>query len=167
MGTILADDDVRFANPLDAVEEIVSAQQWSYDRHSEQELSVCVAGTWGDLHLGFSCCDGHRAMQIACAYDLHVPPAKLAAIYPLLAQINERLFLGHFDIWSEDRTPMFRHAVLLRDDSPPPQDQLESLIEIAVSECERFYPALQLVLWGGKSAEEAVMVALLDTVGEA
>jgi hypothetical protein len=40
-------------------------------------------------------------------------------------------------------------------------------MEIAVSECDRFYPAFQFVIWGGKSAAEAIGAAMLDTVGEA
>ncbi|MGH6959444.1 MAG: YbjN domain-containing protein, partial [Dongiaceae bacterium] len=35
------------------------------------------------------------------------------------------------------------------------------------SECERFFPAFQFVLWGGKSPEEALAAAMLETVGEA
>ena len=31
----------------------------------------------------------------------------------------------------------------------------------------RFYPALQMVLWGGRSVGEAVEAALMETVGEA
>ena len=42
-----------------------------------------------------------------------------------------------------------------------------NLIEVAISECERFYPAFQFVLWGGKSAEEAIAAAMLETQGEA
>jgi len=40
-------------------------------------------------------------------------------------------------------------------------------VDIAVAECERFYPAFQLLLWGGKSPDEAVAAAMLETVGEA
>jgi len=41
------------------------------------------------------------------------------------------------------------------------------LIEIAITECERFYPAFQFVIWGGKSPAEAIAAAMLETVGEA
>ena len=44
---------------------------------------------------------------------------------------------------------------------------MEDLIEIAVGEADRFYPAFQFLLWGGKSPEEALAAALLETVGEA
>jgi hypothetical protein len=46
-------------------------------------------------------------------------------------------------------------------------EQIEDLVDIAVSECERFYPAFQLVVWGGKPADEAMAAAMIDPIGEA
>jgi len=43
----------------------------------------------------------------------------------------------------------------------------EDLIDTALSECERFYPALHLLLWGGKSVDEAISVSFMETAGEA
>jgi hypothetical protein len=34
-------------------------------------------------------------------------------------------------------------------------------------DCERFYPAFQYVVWGGKSASDALAAAMIETVGEA
>ncbi len=62
---------------------------------------------------------------------------------------------------------MFRQTTLLRGSHGASVEQLEDLVEIALSECERFYPAFQFVIWGGKTPAEAVSAALLDTVGEA
>ncbi|MGI9452435.1 MAG: YbjN domain-containing protein, partial [Geminicoccaceae bacterium] len=44
---------------------------------------------------------------------------------------------------------------------------MEDLIDIAVAECERFYPAFQFVIWGGKPPVEALTAAMLETEGEA
>jgi hypothetical protein len=46
-------------------------------------------------------------------------------------------------------------------------EQLEDLVDIAITECERFYPAFQFVVWGGKSPKEGIGAAMLDTAGEA
>jgi hypothetical protein len=37
----------------------------------------------------------------------------------------------------------------------------------AIDACERYYPALQFVVWAGKSAAEAMSAAMFDTEGEA
>ena len=60
-------------------------------------------------------------------------------------------------IWRPATTsPAFRYAVLLRGIGAASSEQVEDLVDIAVSECERFYPAFQLVIWGGKPPEEAM-----------
>ena len=46
-------------------------------------------------------------------------------------------------------------------------EQIEDLVDIALTECERFYPAFQLVVWGGKGAEDAIAAAMIDPQGEA
>jgi hypothetical protein len=80
---------------------------------------------------------------------------------------NEKLWLGHFDLWTEENLPVFRHAVLLRDGVGVSSGLLEDLVDIAVTECERFSPAFQFVIWGGKSPLEAMAAAMLETEGEA
>ena len=68
---------------------------------------------------------------------------------------------------SDDGMPVFRHAVLLRGAQGASAESLEDMIDIALTECERFFPAFQFVLWGGKSPAEALAAAMLDCVGEA
>jgi hypothetical protein len=62
---------------------------------------------------------------------------------------------------------MYRHAIPMRGARGLSAEQLEDLMDVAIQECERFYPALQLVVWGGRSVSEAVLVARMDTKGEA
>ncbi len=154
-------------NPLDILEEMVSANDWVFDRASNEEMLVEVAGRWCNYRLFFFWQDEISAMQFSCQYDMKVPQAKYAAVYELLATINERMWLGHFDVDSDEHTPMFRHTTLLRGAQGASVEQLEDLVDIALTECERFYPAFQFVIWGGKSAPDAVSAAILDTVAEA
>ena len=61
----------------------------------------------------------------------------------------------------------FRHSVLLRGARGASVESLEDMMDIALTECERFYPAFQFVLWGGKRPAEALDAAMLDCAGEA
>ena len=45
--------------------------------------------------------------------------------------------------------------------------QAEDILENAIIACEKFYPAFQYVIWGGKSPKQAVEATILETVGEA
>ena len=96
-----------------------------------------------------------------------VPVEKRREVSLLLALLNEKMWLGHFDLSSDDGTPMFRHTLLLRGAGQVSVEQMEDLVEIALHESERFFPAFQFVIWGGKSAEDAVNCSLLDVAGEA
>jgi hypothetical protein len=154
-------------NPLDTLEELVSANDWTFDRHSECELMVQVGGRWCDYHL-YVVWDRHmNAMFVSCQLDQRIPETKRSAVFELLASVNEDLWLGHFDFVREDGTTMYRHAMPMRGASGLSAEQLEDLVDAAIHECERFYPALQLVVWGGRSVADAMTVARMDTIGEA
>jgi len=154
-------------NPIDLVEEIVSANDWAHDRASEEELVVEISGRWCEYRLYFVWQEEICAMHFSCGFDMKVPKGRRAAVYELLALANEKLWLGHFDLSAEDNSPAFRHAILLRGVMAATVEQVEDLVDIALSECERFYPAFQLVVWGGKKAAEAIAAAMIDPVGEA
>jgi hypothetical protein len=154
-------------NPLDLVEEIVSSNEWAFDRPSERDLVVEFSGNWCDYRLYFNWVEAISAMQFSCVLDMKVPKEKNGGVNGLLSLINDRLWLGHFTITADQGLLAFRHAVLLRGMRGASVEQLEDLVDIALSEAERFYPAFQFVIWGGKEPHEAIEVALLDTVGEA
>ncbi len=154
-------------NPLDILEELVSANDWTFDRHSECELMVRVGGRWCDYHMYVVWDRDMNAMFVSCQLDQRIPETKRGAVYELLASVNEDLWLGHFDFVREDSTTMYRHAMPMRGATGLSAEQLEDLVDVAIHECERFYPALQLVVWGGRSVADAMMVARMDTVGEA
>ena len=155
------------ANPIDLVEEIVQANEWVHDRASDEEMVVEIAGRWCDYRLFFVWQREINALHFTCAFEMKVPKARRAAVFELLAVVNERLWLGHFDVTPDTQSPSFRQGVLLRGATGACVEQIEDLVDIAVSECERFYPAFQLVVWGGKPAEEAIAAAMIDPVGEA
>jgi len=98
---------------------------------------------------------------------MRIPREKRISVNHLLALINQRMWMGHFDLCSEDGTPTYRHTIPTRGLSSVTVEQLEDMMDIALAECERFFPAFQFLLWGSYTPEEAVSAALLDCVGEA
>ncbi len=167
MTTITTSQDHFADNPLDIIEQIVEINDWIFDRRSDQEMAVQVPGTWCDYSLYFAWNDEMEALHFTCAFDMRVADDQRARVYELLALVNDRMWLGHFGMWSDEGLPMYRHALPLRGAKGPVIEQMEDLVETAVMECERFYPAFQYVIWGGKQAHEAIKSAMIDTVGEA
>jgi len=154
-------------NPLDVLEEIVAANEWLFDRSTEDELVVELAGRWCQYRLFFVWQRGIGALQFSCQFDMRVPEGKRADVNDLLTLLNNRLWLGHFEIDPQQFSPLFRYTVLTRGDRTPSVEMLEDLVEIALTECERFYPAFQFVIWGGRRPSEAMTAAMIDTAGQA
>jgi hypothetical protein len=155
------------ANPIDLVEEIVQANEWAHDRASDEELVVEITGRWCDYRLLFVWQREINALHFTCAFDMKVPEKRRADFYELLALANTHLWIGHFGMDADDGMPVFRHAVLLRGARGASSESLEDMVDIAITECERFFPAFQFVLTGGKSPDEALTAAMLECAGEA
>jgi hypothetical protein len=160
-------DGLSPGNPIDLLEELVSANDWVFDRPSDDELAIQVQGRWVDYHIWTVWQPAMRAMSFACHFDFRVPEPKRREARELVARFNETLWLGHFDFVGDDGSILFRHTIPLRGTSGASVEQLEDLVDTAVGECERFYPALQLVVWGGQACGDALAAALMETVGEA
>jgi hypothetical protein len=167
MTALLTTTRDRSTNPLDVMEQIVSANEWAFDRRNDSEMAAEAPGKWCDYGLYFSWSQEISAMHFTCAFDLKVPEKRRGALYELLALANERLWIGHFGMDCDDGMPVFRHSVLLRGTQGASAESLEDMIDIAITECERFFPAFQFVLWGGKNATEAMEAAMLECAGEA
>jgi hypothetical protein len=167
MSALLAREREHATNPLDVLEQIITANEWNFERRSDGEMAAEAPGKWCDYGLYFSWSPEVSAMQFSCAFDLKVPPERRAKLYELLVLANEKLWIGHFGLESEEGVPVFRHSVLLRGAPGASVESLEDMVDIAITECERFFPAFQFVLWGGKAPADALQAAMLDCVGEA
>lgn len=154
-------------HPLDVVEQVMHEQGWRFKRGSDDEVAAEYRGQWCEYGLHFAWSTEIEAVHFTCAFDMRVPETKRGPVHELLAMVNDRLWLGHFGIWLSEGMPMYRHAVLLRGSSGLSVAQIEDLLDVAVFECERFYPAFQYVIWGGKQAGEAIEASMIDPVGEA
>ena len=159
-------DDPRL-NPLDIVERLASVNDWSFERASDDEITILVTGRWADYQLSYTWMDDIEALHLACAFDLKVPERRRADVQQLISMINERLWVGHFDLWATEGLVMFRHALVLAGGTEASGQQCESLLGTALDTCERYFSACQFVVRAGKSAKEALDAAMFETSGEA
>jgi len=164
----LADVDqyARAISPIDLMEKLAARNDWHADRSSDDELTLIVKGTFTDYHVSLNWRDDLEAMHLACAFDFRVPENRLSEMYKLIAQINEQLWLGHFDLWTQEGLVMFRHALLLNG-SVATVGQCEAMMRAALESCERYYKAFQFVVWAGRDAREAMTVSMFETEGQA
>ncbi len=157
----------REAHPVDVIENIASLNDWAFERSGEDEITISIAGGWCDYHVSFSWMDDREALHVACAFDLKVPESRRVEVMRLMSAVNEQMWIGHFDLWSNEGVVMYRQALLLSGGAEPTFQQAERLLLTAVEACERYFQAFQFVVWAGKSAREALDTVLFETVGEA
>ncbi len=155
------------AAPVDMLAALFEARGWPFSAVSEDEISGEIQGSWAKYQLRCIWRAEDNVLQLLCLPDIRVSDEKLKAAYELVAMVNEQMWLGHFDVWSNGGVLLYRHGAMLGDDGLLSLDQAQALVETAVEECDRFYPAFQFVLWGDKAPRDALDSALVDAAGEA
>src|SRR3546814_4186802 len=73
-----------------------------FDRSTDEEMVVEIAGRWCEYRLFFVWQQDLSAMYFSCLFDLRAPPQKRTAVAELLALVNEKMWLGHFDLCSDE-----------------------------------------------------------------
>lgn len=155
-------------NPLDVIEEFIISQEWSFERNGEEEVIADISCRWGNLGLFFAWMPETSILHVSCAMGLKLKDSfDLPKAYELLALTNEKLWYGHFSLWTNENIPIFRHAMMIDGESETMWDKISDVVEIAINECERFYPAFEYVLKEGQEPRMALRASLLDTIGEA
>ena len=154
-------------NPIDVVEEVIYSKKWTFSRADDYELVAEIASKWCQYRFYFTWSEQIRAISLTVTFDLKFPQAKMKDAQELLALINEKLWIGHFDITSKNGIPAYRHTVLSFPEDEVLHHQLENLVDIAIYECEKFYPAFQLVLFEDSDPNEALAISTFDTIGAA
>ena len=160
-------DKISSLNPIDVVEDIIYSKKWTFSRATDDELVAEISSKLCQYRLYFAWSEQIRAINFTITFDLKFPLSLSKSIYELLALINEKLWLGHFDITSKNGIPAFRHTVLSAQTNEILYNQLEELVDIAIYECEKYYPAFQLVLFEDGQPSEALELCILDSIGRA
>ena len=155
------------AAPVEMLAALFEARGWTYEQLSDDEISAEVKGSWATYQFQAIWRTEDRVLQLLCLPDIRVPDDKRAPFFEALGLVNEQLWLGHFDVWSNGGVLLYRHGMMLSDDGMLSPAQANQAVEVALEECDRFYPVFQFIQWGDKSPKEALAAALVDAMGEA
>ncbi|MFV0644688.1 MAG: YbjN domain-containing protein [Sphingomonadaceae bacterium] len=154
-------------SPLQALAAMFDAHGWPCEIHSDEELIGEIQGSWAKYQIRCVWRTEDHVLQLLCLPEIRVSPEKHMAAIELLSLINEQLWLGHFEIWSSGSVLLYRNGQMLGEDGLLSLTQARTMVETALDECDRFYPAFQFVLWGDKTPADALQSALIDAAGEA
>ena len=154
-------------DPLDVVEHVLSAENLDFDRTEDGDLAFALAGDWKDYELWFAWRPEADCLQLCLSLDLKADKARRGEAFELLSLINQRVWLGHFEVWSDEGEVVFRHAMAMPTGDRPSLSQAASMIDAAVEAADRFYPAFDFLIRGGKSPDDAMAACMFETLGEA
>ena len=154
------------SHPINLLEEITISKNWIFERPIEDEIYIEVPTKYSNLIIQVNWLKNKSRIEIRSFFYNKMDFSDNVEIYKLLNLINNRINYGHFII-NENSFPTFKNSIIIKDYKSIKFDLLKELLNYAILESERFFPTLQLVLWGGKKAEEAILFFDFKTEGRA
>tara|TARA_B110000977_G_scaffold197922_1_gene281635 strand:- start:171 stop:671 length:501 start_codon:yes stop_codon:yes gene_type:complete len=158
------EDDV---HPIDIVESLAGHHDWVFDRISDEQIAMEVEGQWRTYQVTLAWSAYDETLRLICTFEMEPPEDKIPALYGLLNDINDRCWAGAFTYWAEQQMMVYRYGLVLSGGHVASPDQIDTMIGAAVMSAERYYPAMQLVVWGDKTPAQALQVAIAEAYGRA
>jgi hypothetical protein len=160
-------DDLEDLDPIDIAESLAVTNEWEYERLSEDQISMVVTGLWREYSITLAWSAIDETFRLILAFEFTPRGERILELYKLLNLANDQCWSGNFIYWPTQCYMMYRYGLVMATGQLPEPDQISRLINAAVASTERFYPAFQLVSWGGKTADEAIRIALMEPYGRA
>ena len=160
----ILDDEI---HPIDIVEHIAEHHEWDFDRIGDDQIAMAVEGQWRTYSISLAWSSHEETLRLVCTFEMEPPEGKLAQLYELINAVNDRCWAGAFTWWGEQKLMVYRYGLVLAGGQVASAEQIDTMIGAAVLSAERYYPAIQMVVWGGRSAEDALQVAIAEAYGRA
>lgn len=158
------EDDI---HPIDLVEHVAEHHEWEFDRIYDDQIALNVEGQWRNYAITLAWSAYDETLRMICTFEMEPPKAKLPQLFEMLNAINDRCWAGAYTYWEEQQLMVYRYGLVLAGGQVAGPDQIDTMISAAVTSAERYYPALQLVIWGDRSVENALDVAIAEAYGRA
>jgi hypothetical protein len=170
MDTFLDDDDEPHVadHPMDIAEAVLAHDaRIVTERSDDGDLSFTCQGAWCSVTGFLGWREELPAVLLTASFDITAPAARMTEAARLIALINENLWLGHFDLWAEDGSIVFRHSIPMIGRGDLTTGEVHALVAASMDAADRFFPAFDFLLRCGQTAEESLRIALFETIGEA
>ncbi len=158
------DDDI---HPIDIVENLANHHEWDFDRISDEQIAMAVEGQWRTYSITLAWSAYDETLRLICTFEMEPPSEKLPQLYELLNSVNDQCWAGAFTYWAEQQMMVYRYGLVLAGGQDATAEQIDTMIGAAVMSAERYYPAVQLVVWGDQTPKQALQVAIAEAYGHA
>ena len=154
-------------HPIDIVETLAEHHDWDFDRIADDQIAMAVVGQWRTYSLTLAWSGYDETLRMVCTFELDPPEGKHGPLCELLNLVNDQCWAGAFTYWEEQKLMVYRYGLVLAGGQIASADQIDTMIGAAVMSAERYYPALQMLIWGDKSPHEAIQIAIAEAYGRA
>ncbi|HKL46406.1 MAG TPA: YbjN domain-containing protein [Roseovarius sp.] len=154
-------------HPIDIVEHLAEHHDWDFDRIGDDQIAMAVEGLWRTYSITLAWSPFDETLRMVCTFEMEPPEEKLSVLYHMLNDVNDQCWAGAFTFWDEQKLMVYRYGLVMTGAQAVSPDQVDTLIRAAVANCERFYPAFQLVVWGDRTPSEALQAAIAEAYGRA
>ncbi|MBK0328233.1 YbjN domain-containing protein [Rhodobacteraceae bacterium F11138] len=154
-------------HPIDIVEHIAADHDWDFDRIGDDQIAMAVEGQWRTYSITLAWSGYDETLRMVCTFELEPPENKMAELYQLINEMNDQCWAGAFTYWGEQKLMVYRYGLVLTGGQMASPEQIDTMISAAVLSAERYYPAVQLMVWGNRSPREAMQVAIAEAYGRA
>jgi len=158
------EDDI---HPIDIVENIAAHHDWDFDRIGDDQIAMAVEGQWRTYSITLAWSGYDETLRMVCTFEMEPPKDALPGLYELINAMNDQCWAGAFTYWAEQKLMVYRYGLVLAGGQVASPEQVDTMINAAVLSAERYYPAIQLNVWGGRSPAEAMQVAIAEAYGRA
>ena len=154
-------------HPIDIVEHLAEHYDWEFDRIADDQIAMAVEGQWRTYSITLAWSGYDETLRMVCTFEMEPPSEKLPVLYQMLNDVNDQCWSGAFTYWNEQKLMVYRYGLVMAGAQNVSPDQVSTLINSAVMNAERFYPAFQLAVWGDRSPRDAMQVAIAEAYGRA
>jgi hypothetical protein len=154
-------------HPIDIVEHIAADHDWDFDRVGDDQIAMAVEGQWRTYSITLAWSGYDETLRMICTFELEPPEDKLPGLFQLMNEMNDQCWAGAFTYWAEQKLMVYRYGLVLAGGQTATPEQIDTMISAAVVSAERYYPAIQLMVWGNRTPREAMQVAIAEAYGRA
>lgn len=158
------EDDI---HPIDIVEHLAADHDWDFDRLGDDQIAMAVEGQWRTYSITLAWSGYDETLRMVCTFEIEPPEEKLGKLYELLNAMNDECWAGAFTYWADQKLMVYRYGLILTGGQLASPEQIDTMITTAVLSAERYYPAIQLLVWGDRTPKDAMQVAIAEAYGRA
>jgi hypothetical protein len=157
-------DDI---HPIDLVEHIAVHHSWEFDRIHDDQIAFLVEGQWRTYAITLAWSAYDQTLRLICTFEMEPPVDRMAKLYECLNLTNDMCWAGAFSFRADQKLMVYRYGLVLAGGQFAGPEQIDTIINTAVQNAERFYPALQIVTWAERTPKDAIQVAIAEAYGRA